>query len=287
MSDLEPLSPDLAKLFAEERATHAENAARRAAVLRRLGTAIAIGGAEIASSIVSPAPGSLGAPHASAPPGAPNGGTTPHVASPAPAVGANAVATSAKVAIGVIQKKILVATVAGALGGLAVGETHRALAPVAPAPAMSQHVPSATQPALSTTQPGAITPVANESPSAIFASDLPVAHTADHPTSPSAAASTSAARSTLADEQALIDRARSALLRQRSDDALAAANEHAQRFPQGKLVEDRDMLIVQALLANGDHKGAESRAASFKRTYPKSIYIPAIERMLSERKPSP
>ncbi|NOU31484.1 MAG: hypothetical protein HOO96_26595 [Polyangiaceae bacterium] len=49
----------------------------------------------------------------------------------------------------------------------------------------------------------------------------------------------------LAEERALIERARSALIGGNPQEARAAAREHAQRFPNGRFVEERDLIATE------------------------------------------
>jgi hypothetical protein len=55
---------------------------------------------------------------------------------------------------------------------------------------------------------------------------------------------------------------------------------HQRRFPDGRLAEERERLRIQALIDSGDRSGARARAEEFRRRYPKSIFLPAIEAAL-------
>ncbi len=82
--------------------------------------------------------------------------------------------------------------------------------------------------------------------------------------------------STLAEERALLEMGRSALARGQSADAVAAARKHERTFPRGKLTEEREVLMVQALAASGARDEARVRAARFSQSYPNSIFGPAV-----------
>lgn len=82
---------------------------------------------------------------------------------------------------------------------------------------------------------------------------------------------------TLLIEQSLISRSRLALARRQPESALQALREHASRFPQGSLSEERDALMVVALASSGDLSNARSRAARFLATYPQSPLRRVVE----------
>ncbi len=81
----------------------------------------------------------------------------------------------------------------------------------------------------------------------------------------------------LAAEHALIDRARSAVARGDATAALEAINTHVVRFAHGRLVEEREALAVQALTRAGRRADAKSRADAFRKSYPESIFGPAVD----------
>lgn len=78
-------------------------------------------------------------------------------------------------------------------------------------------------------------------------------------------------------ERALIDRARSALLRRDGAAALSALDAHAAAHPDGRLAEEREALVVQALAAAGRLAAAQERAARFAAKYPSSVLLPAVQ----------
>ncbi len=84
----------------------------------------------------------------------------------------------------------------------------------------------------------------------------------------------------LAAERKWIEMARTALARGRVDGALAALHRHARVFPTGQLAEERDSLLVQALVAKGDYAQARTQAARFARQHPHSLFSPAIDQAL-------
>lgn len=75
---------------------------------------------------------------------------------------------------------------------------------------------------------------------------------------------------TLAAELALLGRAQHALRHEEPDAALRHLAEHAQRYPDGELSEEREATRVLALCAAGDREGARRLAARFLREHPTS-----------------
>ena len=71
--------------------------------------------------------------------------------------------------------------------------------------------------------------------------------------------------------------ARTALARGDSRQALGAVEAHESRFATGQLIEERESLAIEALLAAGRHDAATARAASFRTRFPHSMLLPAIE----------
>jgi hypothetical protein len=87
----------------------------------------------------------------------------------------------------------------------------------------------------------------------------------------------------LAAERSLVDRARTALGRGQSSDALAALDTHAARYPQGRLSEEREALAVDALARSGRMDLARARAARFRATYPNSVFGGVVDGALAPR----
>lgn len=241
MSDIDPLPSDLRSLFEDERAAYPKNPDARARVLRRIETVIAL---------------------------------APAAASAAPSGPANAV-NSASAATGAVSGKAAALVAIAFAGGVAIGELHgRSAAP----PALPAPSPSSSQ---ALTQPGPSASIESPTP------EVTASATQTASASPSAAPSTHSpdksgpVESTdLEAEQALIDTARAALSRGRSADVLRAANEHATRFPRGRLSQEREMLAISALLMSGNRAGAEARGQRFKSAFPKSMYVTTIDELL-------
>lgn len=67
---------------------------------------------------------------------------------------------------------------------------------------------------------------------------------------------------------------RSSRVRREAEFALKSLVEHARRFPQGQLGEERDALWVQALMNAGNRHEARQRAQAFLARYPNSLMVP-------------
>ena len=84
----------------------------------------------------------------------------------------------------------------------------------------------------------------------------------------------------LAAEQGLLDMARTALAKGEPGAALAPLERHAQRFPNGKLSEEREALRVRILALLGRDDEAKARAEAFQSHFPGSLFAPVIHNAL-------
>jgi hypothetical protein len=81
-----------------------------------------------------------------------------------------------------------------------------------------------------------------------------------------------APRVTPPDGRPLVEAARTALLKSDAPRALELLREHAQRFPQSQLAEERAALEIQALLLSGDVPRARAAATAFKARWKNSVF---------------
>lgn len=84
----------------------------------------------------------------------------------------------------------------------------------------------------------------------------------------------------LAEERAILERARTALGIGDEDTALAELLGHRIAFPEGRLAEERDAMLVFAHAASGDKVEADAAANTFRAKYPASLFLPAVEAAL-------
>ena len=88
--------------------------------------------------------------------------------------------------------------------------------------------------------------------------------------------------SALAAELDLLRRARAAIDAGDGDAALALLGEHARMFAGGQLQQDRDILRVEALCAEGDATRARAAAAAFLRDHPGSPHAARVRTICAD-----
>jgi hypothetical protein len=86
----------------------------------------------------------------------------------------------------------------------------------------------------------------------------------------------------LAAERALIETARAALARGDAARALSALDRHAREFANGRLVEEREALAIQALSKTGDMAAAKTRAERFRQRFARSLFLPVVDEAIRE-----
>ncbi len=86
-----------------------------------------------------------------------------------------------------------------------------------------------------------------------------------------------ATENSLDQENVLLERARTALLRREPAASLVALEEHVSRHPAGRLSEERDALRVQVLVHLGRRPEALSLAQDFRERHPLSLLLPAVD----------
>ena len=85
----------------------------------------------------------------------------------------------------------------------------------------------------------------------------------------------------LDEERALLDIARTALVRDDAGAALASLDQHTRRFPRPLLAEEREAIAVQALVKVGRVAEARARGAAFQERWPASIFGTAVRAALA------
>ncbi len=246
MSDqpIPPLPPEIDMLLSLEREAYGETPALRSAVLSEVELSLALRG---------PSGGG------SAPPGAPapgSGGGTTSILPPAAKM-LGAVGTGA----------FVVGVLVGGFGG-------RALSPSAVVPAVVSSLATSVEVAPRAV-PASIPDTPDASRDIVSASRVvPSAEARGRP------ADANQGANDLVREREVVDAARAALARGRPADALSATARHAERWPRGHLAEEREVIAIQALATLDRRVEAERRATAFKRAFPSSILIPAVDMAL-------
>ncbi len=237
MNELPPLSDALANMIAMDRDEQALPDGARERVAARLATTIGLGVAAALTTKTAAA------------------STLTKTA----AVTA-ATTTSAKVAVGIA----VVAFAAGTGTGAAIHAEVTRAAPITGA---------ATTPTAILVPKASVAPVA----SAAQVIEIEPSASARVVVAPPASITSAPSRdSELAEERAMIDRARRDISKGNSSSALSTLSEHARTFPRGRMGEEREALTVIALAKGGQLDAARTKARRFKATFPKSVLLPAV-----------
>jgi hypothetical protein len=156
------------------------------------------------------------------------------------------------------------------------------LATRTPPPRVVEERPVATANAPASAPPPALPGSAEPAAPTLSVNDLPAASdsaaSAPRPANATTTAAPDPADSERA-EVALLDRAQAALA-SRPADALASCDEHARRFPSGTLVQEREVLAIDALVRLGRRDEAEARAARFRQAFPRSGHLRRVDALL-------
>lgn len=246
MSDqpIAPLPPEIDMLLSLERDAYGEEPALKSAVLSHVELSVALRG---------PSGGG------SAPPGGSGAGT---------AGGAKSVLGPGGKALGALGTgAFVVGVLVGGLGGRA--SRPSAVTPASVALATSVDAAPESLPASIPESSGASREIVSTPKAA------PSAEVRARP------ADVTQGGNDLVREREVIDAARAALARGRPADALSATTRHAERWPRGHLAEEREVIAIQALAGLGRRVEADRRATAFKRAFPSSMLIPAVDAALA------
>ncbi len=186
---------------------------------------------------------------------------------------------------GLLARRLPFGMVMFVLGGLAGAGLHATLQPSVRPPAAAPRAPLLpVSPVSGATEPAPLAPVVPP-PRAEVPEPVPLVRPAPVPATVPVPSVAYAAREPtgpgrdvdLAAERALLEIARTALARGQVEAALDAVQRHARRFPRGQLVEERESVWIQALVAGERSAEARQRAAEFRRRFPQSILRPVVE----------
>ena len=87
-------------------------------------------------------------------------------------------------------------------------------------------------------------------------------------------------------EAEFLQRAHAALRSGLATEALSMANDHARLYPRGVLSQERELILVQALVQLGRREDAVARTESFLRRYPNSAHARRLRTVLGLAEPS-
>ncbi|GHG69765.1 hypothetical protein [Comamonas sp. JC664] len=82
------------------------------------------------------------------------------------------------------------------------------------------------------------------------------------------------------EELLLIDDAHRALQRGAAEEALVLLRGHASRFQAGTLAQEREVLVIEALVLLGRRAEAQQRAEDFQAKYPTSSHLVRLQKLL-------
>lgn len=91
----------------------------------------------------------------------------------------------------------------------------------------------------------------------------------------------SPAGGTLAEERAVLDRARQKLAAADPERALSFLEQHARKYPNGKLSEEREAMLINVLVSLGRTEQAKARGAAFRKRFPKSLMQASVKAALA------
>lgn len=159
-----------------------------------------------------------------------------------------------------------IASVALAAAAFEIGR-HRPVTSNAVSPPVAHVAPTAPAPA-----------TIDAPPSSATGAPAPIAVPPSSP-APSNGVSHASQAEPAPDELRLLGDARSAVARHDFEAALAPIAEHARRFRNGRLAEEREALRVKALAGLGRTEEARRAADSFEARFPRSVLLPSVSRM--------
>ena len=185
-------------------------------------------------------------------------------------------------------KTIGVAALTGALLAGAVLVMRMSSPDAAPPPAVPALATAASAAAITTVVPatpfvdGPSSPSAPSTSAFTLASAAPAVIAPRAPRGPLDLAPSSAAASVnsvdaLREESALLGAARGALRGGDGAGALASLESARTRFPNGPLLQEREVLTIEALAQTGDTGAASRRASSFLRRFPSSPHATHVQ----------
>jgi hypothetical protein len=210
--------------------------------------------------------------------GAGAAGASASAAPAAAGAGAKVAVATGAAKVGIAVKVAGAITIASAVGVGAVAVSHREASPPAPVGMVATETASVAAAAPSsspaTTKLAIAEPPPSVEPSATATTSAKVAT--------KSSAKPAASDTGMEAEVRLLERAQDALRSRSPSEALALADEHARRFPQGILVQEREVIAVEALVKAGRRDEAKARAARFRARFPGSSHTRRLDALVGE-----
>jgi hypothetical protein len=173
-------------------------------------------------------------------------------------------------------------------------EVRQHLLGAVPGPATDRSAPSLppdpepkpASPTAAEANPSVQSGVASDDADVVSASSRPRAiRAAPQATAPAPLASVAGRDRSLAEESALLERARFDVQHGSGARALQALAAHERRFPEGRMLEQREALTIQALIQTGRRDEASRRAKRFRERFPGSLMLQVIQSALDSEEP--
>jgi hypothetical protein len=187
-------------------------------------------------------------------------------------VGGKSLATAAT-AKGIAAPFVALIGVGAFVAGTAVGVSMHRSSPTAATPSSTSTPPISSATAIESAAPTEDKP-ATSSSAASVPRVVPSEQNANDDSSPQ--------NGDLIRERELIDVAHSAMAHGRPLDAIAAAKRHEKKWPKGFLVEEREVVWIQALVATGEYDQAKVHVSAFHRNFPHSALSGAVDVSMQE-----
>lgn len=169
----------------------------------------------------------------------------------------------------------------GVAGGVALGRTVWSPEPVVvQAPPVVIHAPPAVPPPPKAEPPPRVE-TAEPPPSAPVRPVVAKPARSTEVTPPKEPTPPATRDTQLSQERALLEVARTALAKGDVTGTLDAVERHARDFPDGRLAEEREVLFIQALVQAGRKDEAARHADAFKKHFPDSLMLPAVDAALA------
>lgn len=225
-------------------------------------------------------------------PPAPSATGNPGPARPAPSVATMAASSAAVVGAGKLGFGVAMLMLGGLLGGgvvtVVMKADQRAQAvpekpanPAAPAsPPERPREPEPTTTSSTNEVPAATAGGSRQVGAAIqrpLVKTLPTTRTQLGRSDAGSVEAKSEGDSNLKAERGLVEVARTALARHNVGEAMGLLSRHETEFPNGQLAEERESLWIQCLVNSGKGAEARIRADDFRRRFPRSILLPAVD----------
>lgn len=165
--------------------------------------------------------------------------------------------------------------------GIVIGVNGQALLGAGPPRQASSSLPAVAVAVTSAQRPDPATALQQSAqpPSLGVEGTASAAHASPSPSSTAALKPFSS--DTLARERAVLDRARQKLAVSEPEQALQFLEQHRLAYPNGKLTEEREAMLINVLVTLGQGERAKARGAAFAKRFPSSMMLSSVKAALA------